>query len=120
MEAGQTTAFVGPSGSGKSTIIQQVMRFYNPASGQVLVDGQPISDLDLRSYRRAIGYVGQEPVLFNDTIKNNMLLSNPNASEDDIIQALELANCMSFIKKYATGIHTNVGASGGKLSGGQK
>jgi ABC-type multidrug transport system fused ATPase/permease subunit len=75
------------------------MRFYNPASGSITFDGKPIESLDLRSYRRAVGYIGQEPVLFNDTIKANMLLSNPDATESDIMKALEQASCMSFIKK---------------------
>lgn len=68
-EAGKTTAFVGPSGSGKSTIIQLVERFYNPDSGTITLDGVPIDKYDLREMRRAIGYVGQEPVLFNTSIR---------------------------------------------------
>ena len=74
-EAGKTTALVGPSGSGKSTVIQLIERFYDPLDGQVMLDGQDIKTLNLRSMRRLIGYVGQEPVLFNTTIKENMLFA---------------------------------------------
>lgn len=120
MEAGKTTALVGPSGSGKSTVIQMIERFYNPKSGEILIDGQAIDSLDLRSYRQAVGYVGQEPVLFNTTIKENMKFAKPDATEKEILDALEKANCMVFIKKLKDGIETNCGASGGQLSGGQK
>jgi len=80
-EKGKTTALVGPSGSGKSTVIQLIERFYNPMDGQILLDGEPIETLDLRSMRRNMGYVGQEPVLFNTTIKENMLFANPAATD---------------------------------------
>ena len=120
IEAGKTTALVGPSGSGKSTIITLVERFYNPKNGEILVDGKPIEKLDLRHFRRSIGYVGQEPVLFNATIKQNMLFAKPDATDDDIIEALMMANAWSFVKGMAKGINTEVGASGGHLSGGQK
>ena len=85
IEAGQTVALVGPSGSGKSTIIQLIERFYNPSSthgkGEILIDGKPIESYDLRSLRHCIGYVSQEPVLFNTTIRENLLFANPEATE---------------------------------------
>lgn len=118
MEPGKTTALVGPSGSGKSTIIQMIERFYNPESGEIFIDGKEVKSLDLRTLRRAIGYVGQEPVLFNTTIEENMKFAKPDATRKEILDALEKANCMVFIKKLKDGIQTNCGASGGQLSGG--
>ena len=121
-EAGKTTALVGPSGSGKSTIIQLLERFYDPTGGQVLLDGDDIKTVNLQSMRQLIGYVGQEPVLFNASIRENMLFAKPDATEEEIIQALKDANAWSFIQKKmgTTGIDTQVGGSGGQLSGGQK
>jgi len=121
-EAGKTTALVGPSGSGKSTTIQLLERFYDPSAGSVLLDGQDVKTLNLKSMRQVIGYVGQEPVLFNASIKENMLFAKPDATDDEIIQALKDANAWSFIEKKMTktGIETQVGGSGGQLSGGQK
>ena len=119
-EPGQTTALVGPSGSGKSTIIQMIERFYQNDSGQITVDGTPIESLDLREFRRLIGYVGQEPVLFNATIRENMKFAKPDASDAEIQEALEHANAWDFIQKISTKLDTIVGGSGGSLSGGQK
>jgi ATP-binding cassette subfamily B (MDR/TAP) protein 1 len=107
-EAGKTTALVGPSGSGKSTIIQLLERFYDPTGGEILLDGDDIKKVNLKSMRQLIGYVGQEPVLFNASIRENMLFAKPDATEDEIIQALKDANAWSFIQKKmgATGIDT--------------
>lgn len=80
-ELGKTTAIVGPSGSGKSTIVQLMERFYDPNDGEILIDGQPMKSLNLKHLRSQIGYVSQEPVLFNTTIKENVLLGKPNASD---------------------------------------
>lgn len=96
-EAGKTTALVGPSGSGKSTIIQLMERFYDPLEGQVLLDGMDIRKLNLRSMRRLIGYVGQEPVLFNTTIRENMKFAKPDATDKEIEDALRAANAWDFI-----------------------
>ena len=82
--AGETTAIVGPSGSGKSTMIQLIERFYNPVGGQVLFDGEDVNNIDLRSMRSFMGYVGQEPILFNTTIKENMLFAKRDATDDEI------------------------------------
>jgi len=119
-EQGKTTALVGPSGSGKSTIIQLLERFYDPDSGSVELDGQDFKNLNLKSLRQNIGFVGQEPVLFNASIRENMLFAQPEATEEEIEQALKAANAWDFIKSKMgeKGIHTNVGAGGSQLSGG--
>jgi len=119
-QAGKTYAIVGPSGSGKSTTIQLLERFYDPSEGTVLVDGVDLKTIDLRDYRRQIGYVGQEPVLFNTSIKENLLLGKPNATDDEIVVALKAAEAWDFVSKYPNTFNTNVGGGGGRLSGGQK
>lgn len=117
---GQTTAIVGPSGSGKSTTIQLVERFYDPSQGEILVDGKPMKSINLRNYRQQIGYVGQEPVMFNVSIKENIKMGKPNATDSEIEEALKAVNAWDFVSKYPNGINENVGAGGGQLSGGQK
>lgn len=119
-EKGQTTALVGPSGSGKSTIIQLIERFYKQDSGTINVDDDDITSLDLRSLRQCIGYVGQEPVLFNATIRENLHFANPEATDFEIEESLKAANAWDFIQKMDQGLDTIVGGSGGSLSGGQK
>jgi ABC-type multidrug transport system fused ATPase/permease subunit len=81
---GKTTAIVGPSGSGKSTCIQLIERFYDTNEGQVLVDGKDIKDIKLRHYRQQIGYVPQEPIMLNSTVKKNVLLGKPNATDAEV------------------------------------
>ena len=120
MEPGKTTAIVGPSGSGKSTVIQLIERFYNPTRGEILIDGKKIEDLDLYSFRRIVGYVGQEPVLFNDSIKENMKFAKPDATDAEIIEALKMANAWEFVNKTKDKLDLNVGPGGNQLSGGQK
>lgn len=114
-EEGKTTAIVGASGSGKSTIIQLIERFYDPENGEITVDGEDIKSFHLRGLRRKIGYVGQEPVLFNQSIKENLLYGNPEATDEEVIQALKSANAWNFIneKMGENGIYTNVGNAGG-------
>lgn len=120
-KAGQTTALVGPSGSGKSTVIQLIERFYDPNQGRVILDGVDIIEINLKSLRTALGYVGQEPVLFNTSIKENLRFGKTNATDQEIIDALKSSNAYDFInQKMTEGINTVVGASGGQLSGGQK
>lgn len=97
-----------------------IERFYQNDSGVITVDGHPIQKLDLRKFRRIMGYVGQEPVLFNASIRENMKFSKPDATDKEIIEALEAANAWTFIKNITTGLDTIVGGSGGSLSGGQK
>lgn len=97
-----------------------IERFYDPDQGRVLIDGVDIKQINLRAYRQNVGYVGQEPVLFNMSIRENLLYGNPNATEEQILQALKSANAWDFIqeKMQGQGIDTNVGNAGGLLSGG--
>lgn len=121
IKPGMTVAFVGPSGSGKSTTIQLLQRFYDPAEGQILLDGINIKDLDLTWLRQQMGVVSQEPVLFDMTIRQNLLLGTEGeVSEETMIAAAKEANCHSFISKLPNGYETMVGEHGGMLSGGQK
>ena len=121
-EKGKTTALVGPSGSGKSTVVQLLERFYDPVDGEVLLDGMNLKNYQLNSVRRQIGLVSQEPVLFNTTIRENMLYAKPDATDAEIIQALKAANAWTFIseKMSDTLLNGQVGTGGGLLSGGQK
>jgi ATP-binding cassette subfamily B (MDR/TAP) protein 1 len=113
---------VGPSGSGKSTIVQLIERFYDPEKGAILIDGEDIKSLNLKSLRQTLGYVGQEPVLFNTSIKENILFGKSDATDEEIKDALQNSNAWQFIEKKmgSQGINTSVGSAGGKLSGGQK
>ena len=117
IESGKTTALVGPSGSGKSTIVQMVERFYDPDQGIVTLDGQDLKNYDLVNYRQAIGYVGQEPVLFNETIRENLKYGKPDATDEEIIAALKAANAWDFLQAQE-GLETSCGTGGNKLSGG--
>ncbi|CAI9097968.1 OLC1v1034495C1 [Oldenlandia corymbosa var. corymbosa] len=118
--AGKTIALVGSSGSGKSTVVSLIERFYDPSSGQVLLDGYDIKTLKLRWLRQQIGLVSQEPALFATTIKENILLGRPDASLIEIEEAARVANAHSFIVKLPNGYDTQVGERGLQLSGGQK
>ncbi len=117
---GKTVALVGQSGSGKSTIANLLTRFYDVNEGNIKIDGTDIRDFNLQSLRGLIGLVTQDSILFNDTIKNNILLGKQNATDDEIIEALKIANAYEFVKDLPNGINTNIGDAGGKLSGGQK
>ena len=117
---GKTIALVGQSGSGKSTIANLLTRFYDVQEGSVKIDNINIKDYDLHSLRGLMGLVTQDSILFNDTIKNNILLGKLNATDDEIIAALKVANAYEFVKDLPNGIETNIGDSGNKLSGGQK
>ncbi|XP_031126995.1 ABC transporter B family member 1-like [Ipomoea triloba] len=118
--AGKTIALVGSSGSGKSTVVSLIERFYDPTSGQVLLDGHDIKTLKLRWLRQQIGLVSQEPALFATTIKENILLGRPGASDAEVEAAARVANAYSFIIKLPDGFDTQVGERGLQLSGGQK
>lgn len=120
VKKGETVALVGQSGSGKSTIANLLTRFYDVDSGEILLDGTDLRDLDMQSLRGLIGLVTQDSILFNDTIKANVSLGKPNATDEDVIEALKVANAYEFVKDLPEGIMTNIGDSGNKLSGGQK
>ncbi len=117
---GSAIALVGQSGSGKSTIANLVTRFYDVNKGSIKIDNTDIKDLKKESLRGLMGLVTQDSILFNDTIKNNLLIGNEKATEQDIIDALKVANAWEFVKDLPKGIETNIGDSGNKLSGGQK
>mgnify|MGYP001291528427 FL=1 len=120
LKKGETLALVGQSGSGKSTIANLVNRFYDIKNGEILIDGLNIKTITKNSLRKLIGLVTQDSILFNDTIKNNLLVAQNNATDDEIIEALKIANAWEFVKELTDGIYHNVGDSGNKLSGGQK
>ena len=117
---GKTVALVGQSGSGKSTLANLITRFYDINSGAVLIDGIDIRDLSKKSLINQLGIVTQDAILFNDTVKNNVLLGTENASDEQVIEALKIANAYEFVENLPKGIDTNIGDSGNKLSGGQK
>ncbi|RXM41731.1 ABC transporter ATP-binding protein [Flavobacterium sp. YO64] len=120
IKKGQTVALVGQSGSGKSTIANLLTRFYDVNDGTISIDGINIKDMNLQSLRSLMGLVTQDSILFNDTIKANISLGKLDASDDEIIEALKIANAYEFVKDLPQGIYTNIGDSGNKLSGGQK
>ncbi|KAI9481192.1 MAG: P-loop containing nucleoside triphosphate hydrolase protein [Benjaminiella poitrasii] len=121
IKPGMTVAFVGPSGSGKSTSVQLLQRFYDPLEGSVSLDGHNLKDYNVAWLRSKIGVVSQEPVLFNMTIKQNLLMGvTEEVTNDDIVAACKKANCHSFISQLPDGYETIVGEHGGMLSGGQK
>lgn len=117
---GKTVALVGQSGSGKSTIANLITRFYDVNEGRILIDNFDIRDLATKSLRSQLGIVTQDAILFNDSIKNNLKLGNDNATNEQIIESLKVANAWEFVKDLPNGIETNIGDSGNKLSGGQK
>lgn len=117
---GETVALVGPSGGGKSTTVGLIERFYDVAEGSVEFRGVDVRSLNVAWYRDQIGYVGQEPVLFNDTIARNIAYGAPNASREEIEVACQQANCYDFIKEFPEGFDTPVGERGIQVSGGQK
>ncbi|GLT91243.1 hypothetical protein SLE2022_091400 [Rubroshorea leprosula] len=118
--AGQIVALVGGSGSGKSTVISLIERFYEPLSGEILLDGIDIRNLDLKWLRQQIGLVNQEPALFATTIKENILYGKEDASLDEITRAAKLSEAISFISNLPDRFETQVGERGIQLSGGQK
>ncbi|CAN6461005.1 unnamed protein product [Victoria cruziana] len=120
LQAGRSMAIVGPSGSGKSSIIALILRFYDPSSGRVMIDGKDIRQLNLKSLRCHIGLVQQEPALFATSIYENILYGRDGATEAEVIRAARLANADSFISGLPEGYATRVGERGVQLSGGQK
>ena len=120
LKKGKTLALVGQSGCGKSTMTNLVNRFYDVNHGEIMIDKINIKDVTKNSLRKLIGLVTQDSILFNDSIKNNLIVAKNNATDDQIINALKIANAWEFVKVLEDGIHHNVGDSGNKLSGGQK
>ena len=119
-EPGQTIALVGPTGAGKTTLINLLTRFYEYDSGEILIDDVNIKTISKESLRSAIGYVTQESFLFNGTVRDNLLIANREASEEQIWEALKIANAYDFVKKLLSGLDTEVGERGVKLSVGEK
>lgn len=120
IEKGETVAFVGMSGGGKSTLINLIPRFYDVTSGQILIDGHNIKDFLTGNLRNQIGLVQQDNILFSDTVKENILLGRPTATDEEVVEAAKMANAHDFIMNLPQGYDTEVGERGVKLSGGQK
>ncbi|GAF66557.1 ABC transporter ATP-binding and permease protein [Bacillus sp. TS-2] len=120
VESGETVAFVGMSGGGKSTLISLIPRFYDVTSGAIKLDGMDIREFKIRSLRDQIGMVLQDNILFSESVKQNILMGNPNATDEEVVRAAKAANAHDFIINLPDGYETEVGERGVKLSGGQK
>lgn len=120
VKPGQKVALVGETGCGKSSTIQLIERYYDASHGEVKIDGTNIKDYNLKSLRKLIGYVGQEPKLFAMTVRENLMIAKPDATEKEMIQALKMANAYDFVMNLEKKMDTFVGDSGSQLSGGQK
>lgn len=120
IRSGETIAFVGMSGGGKSTLVSLVPRFYDVSQGEILLDGIDIRDFKVRSLRDKIGMVLQDNVIFSDSVKFNILMGNPNATDEEVIAAAKAADAHEFIMGLSEGYDTEIGERGVKLSGGQK
>jgi subfamily B ATP-binding cassette protein MsbA len=120
IEKGKTVALVGSSGAGKSTLVDLIPRFHDVSSGELLIDGKNIKEYSLKHLRNLMGIVTQEPILFNDTIANNIALGKPDATKEEIEQAAKIANAYNFIIQKESGFDTNIGDRGNKLSGGER
>jgi ATP-binding cassette subfamily B protein len=120
VKKGETIAFVGPSGAGKSTLVKLLVGLYRPQDGQIFYNGIIGSDIDFDLLRGQIGFVTQDTQLFSGTIKENLLFVAPNASEDDLMEALNKASCQNILAKADKGLDSVIGEGGLKLSGGEK
>ncbi len=120
VKAGQTIALVGHSGGGKSTTMSMILRFYDPESGSVKIDGHDIRDLTLNSVRNAMSVVNQEVMLFDDTVLENLRYGKESATEEQIIAAAKMAEADEFIRELPLGYQTQIGQNGIRLSGGQR
>ena len=117
---GSTVAFVGPSGSGKSTLMGLILGFHRPTHGRILLDGRDMSEIDMRSFREHVAVVSQETILFQGTVRENILYGTKNVGDVELRQALKDANALGFIEKLPEGLDTMLGERGARLSGGQK
>jgi ATP-binding cassette subfamily B protein len=120
VEAGKTIALVGPSGAGKTTIFQLLLRFYDPISGRIRLNGIDIREIPLARLRGAIGLVPQDPVIFSTSARDNIRLGNVGATDDEIIEAARKASALEFLQKMPQGLDTYLGEKGVQLSGGQR
>jgi ATP-binding cassette subfamily B protein len=120
LEAGKTTALVGPSGSGKTTVGALIIRYFDPSSGRILLDGVDLKDLKQSDLRKTIGLVSQDPFLFADSIAENLRYAKPDATEAEMLAACKAAYALEFIEKLPAGLRTKIGDRGVKLSGGQR
>jgi ATP-binding cassette subfamily C protein len=117
---GKITAIAGPSGSGKTTIVDLITGLLRPQEGEVWIDDLPLAQIDVKRWRRMVGYVPQETLLLHDTVLNNITLGDPALSENDAAEALRSAGGLEFVQSLPRGVHSVVGERGGKLSGGQR
>jgi len=120
IQPGQKVALVGQSGAGKSTVMQLMLQFHQPLSGVIKIDGKDILEYELESYRRNFALVPQEVILFGGTIRENVLYGKPEATEAELVEALDKANAWDFVQAFPDGLETVVGERGIKLSGGQR
>jgi ATP-binding cassette, subfamily B, bacterial len=120
VEPGEVVALVGPSGAGKTTVFQLLLRFYDPTSGRIVVDGVDARAADPRELRRRVAVVAQEPVIFAASVLENVRYGRPDATEDEVRDALEMANALEFVERLPEGIAASLGERGVKLSGGQR
>ena len=117
---GKTIALVGPSGAGKTSLTYLIPGFFTPTAGKLLIDGKDINELDIDSVRNHIAFVFQEHLLLAESIRDNLLLANPKASEKEIHDALEASGCKGFISRFQDGVDTVLGRAGSTLSLGQR
>jgi ATP-binding cassette, subfamily B, bacterial len=120
VRSGETIAFVGPSGSGKSTLVGLILGFLRPTSGRILLDGREMNEIDLRSYRRWLSVVSQETLLFQGTLRDNVIYGTENVTEERLQTALRDANVLEFVAALPDGMNTMIGEKGARLSGGQR
>ena len=120
IRAGETVAFVGPTGAGKSTLAKLVTRFYDPTAGRVLIDGHDLAHVTLRSLRRQLGVVPQEPFLFAGTIRDNVAFARPDATDDEVWEAIRAVDLVEVVERMPDGIHTVVHERGQSLSSGER
>jgi ATP-binding cassette subfamily B protein len=120
VETGDTIAFVGPSGSGKSTLVKLLVGLYKPVAGEIYFNDVPSGDIRYNALRRQIGFVTQDTQLFAGTIKENLLFVKSDATDEEVIDALEKASCTALLARSDKGIYTKLGEGGVKLSGGEK